>query len=78
MENIKKDANSRGKTVKCFKELSFSMKPSRALCTCFYHFIRNKPALLKTLAGSQSGLYEFLSLQVVLKGGGRLSQRFGS
>ena len=53
----KKDTNSRGKTVRCFKVLSFSMKPSRALCTCFYHFIRNKPASLKTLAGSQSELY---------------------
>jgi hypothetical protein len=37
------------------------MKPSRALCTCFYHFIRNKQALLKTLAGSQSELYRIFA-----------------
>jgi hypothetical protein len=43
--------------MKYFNVLSFSMKSSRALRTCFYHFFRNKPALLKTLARSQSELY---------------------
>jgi len=58
MENIKKMQIQEGKLLSALRYFHCPWNhQGHCVCTCFYHFIRNKPALLKTLAGSQSELY---------------------